>query len=459
MSAETAGPTSFGTMLQRGLIAGVLALLLWLPLPLGSNHDWSVAVLIVWVGLLATVYAAGALANPASLRGARPPGVVLVMAACLLFVQAMLMAQLWLGWSVDSGQSWRQLWLGLAYTALFVLVTGLFRCRARLTLLLAVIVVGGTFQAFYGAFMTLAALDGPLASLGYQHGRSASGTYVNRNHMAGYLAMCLGCGIGLLLALRSDQPARWTNLLETLLGPKMRLRLALAIMVVGLVMTHSRMGNAAFVLSLLVVGGVFAWRDTRHRVRNFLILGSIVIVDVLIISQFFGLDTLRDRVAQTRFQDVVVAGEVVARENVDRDDVFAYALPLALQRPLAGQGAGAFESAFPAWLGPDIPGHFDHAHNDYLQFWIEFGAPASAALVLFVLIAAREATRALLVARSVYGAGVACGALMALSAVAWHSLTDFNLQIPANAAFFMVVCAVAVLSFHHHRERALNLRR
>ncbi|GHA27790.1 hypothetical protein [Oceanisphaera arctica] len=42
---------------------------------------------------------------------------------------------------------------------------------------------------------------------------------------------------------------------------------------------------------------------------------------------------------------------------------------------------------------------------------------------------------------------------MGILALIIHSFTDFNLQIPANAATFVVLCAIAVLAGQHEKER------
>jgi hypothetical protein len=39
--------------------------------------------------------------------------------------------------------------------------------------------------------------------------------------------------------------------------------------------------------------------------------------------------------------------------------------------------------------------------------------------------------------------GMACGILMAIVAILLHTAIDFNLQIPANAATFVVILAMA----------------
>ncbi len=49
-----------------------------------------------------------------------------------------------------------------------------------------------------------------------------------------------------------------------------------------------------------------------------------------------------------------------------------------------GQGAGAFQVTYPQYADESVRLHFDHAHNDFLQFFIEYGAIGSVLLALFV---------------------------------------------------------------------------
>lgn len=438
--------------LERTLIVSILFLLVWLPLPLGSNTDWAVGVFIFWVAATALAWAIAALRNPQAMRG-RALKAALPMLGLLLLAQLWVAAQWLLGLTVDVAATFESLLLGLAYCLLFLLVCSLFDTRKRLTWLLATLVLSGTFQAFWGAAMTLSGVEWLLVIPKTSYIGDATGTFVNRNHLAGYLELTLACGIGLLLALRDGRPFRWVNVLELLMGPKARLRLALVVMVIALVMSHSRMGNTAFFAALLLVGGLFVLLDREHRLRNSLILASIVVIDILVISQYFGLEKLKDRVLSTRIHDVVVDGEVVQQANEIRDDVFIYALPLLKDKPLTGQGAGSFESVFPKYPGDDIRLHFDHAHNDYLQFAIEHGLIGMLPLLGFVLLALWRALQAMWRRESLYRSGVGFGAAMGIVAIGVHSSTDFNLQIPANAATFVVVCAIALLANQHARPQ------
>jgi O-antigen ligase len=443
--------------LERWVVAGVLALLVWLPLPLASNRPWSSALLVAAVGGLLVLWGAN-LAIGGERRSRRALTAAWPMVALLAAAQAWVGVQYLVGLTVDTGATLHALALGLAYSGLFILVTGVFCTRKRLTWLLGVLLVSGTLQAFYGAFLVLTDLEWLPFDSGSR--QVVTGSYINRNHLAGYLAMVLSAGIGLMLALRSDRGFRWHHLPGLLIGPKAWIRLALIIMVIALVMTRSRMGNTAFFTSLLVMGGLFTLATPTHRIRNALILSSVLVIDLLVITQWFGLDELRERLADTRFTDEVAVvaddrgGErtvVVGRENVIRDDILVYALPQLAERPLAGFGAGSFESSFQRFPGRDVTRRYDHTHNDFVELTIGRGLIGVAPLAAFVLIAFGFALRPIMRRQSGYRSGVGLGSAMGLLALMIHSTADFNLQIPANAATFITLCAIAVLADQHRR--------
>lgn len=432
--------------LDRILVALTLFILVALPLPVGSNRTWAIGLFTLLIGATTLLWAIGQWRGVFKESRALKPA--LPMLAMLLFSQLWVAIQWLSGVTMDSGATAQALIIGLGYTLLFVLVINLFHTRKRLTLLLGTLVVSGTLQAFYGSFITLSGFEGLFG----RAGGSTTGTFINRNSLAGYLGLTLSAGIGLLLALRDTRPFSWAQMIELLMGPKARLRLALVIMVIALVMTHSRGGNASFFIGLMVVGAVFVLRNKENRLRNSLILASLVLIDVLVISQYFGLERLKDRVMSTQLTDTVVNGEIVQRATEIRGDVFMYALPLAQDKPIIGQGAGSFEAVFPQYSGEDIRLHFDLAHNDYIQFAIEYGVLGTLPLALFVLLALYWAFKAIWQQKSLYRGGIGFGAAMGIIAILSHATVDFNLQIPANAATFVVLCAIAVLANHHRRD-------
>jgi len=121
---------------------------------------------------------------------------------------------------------------------------------------------------------------------------------------------------------------------------------------------------------------------------------------------------------------------------------------IALNFPLFGVGLGNFASAFPLYRARSVEvwqwGVSD-AHNDYLQWIAEVGFPA--AILSFILLAVfgRRVWRALKAAEertpeSMTRWGLAAGIL----AMLFHSFTDFNLHIPANALVFSVLIGAII---------------
>jgi O-antigen ligase len=434
---------------HQDLQIAICCALIWLPLPLGSNRPWSTGLVIVIISAIGFVWAIRrckqATKNSTALTKAKPAIIALVT------VQLLVAVQYFGGLSLAPSETFNHLLLGSAYTLLFILVLDLFTTRKSINLLLGTVVISGTFQAFYGSTMALSGLDWSFfATKEYMQGL-ATGTFVNRNHLAGYLEIAAACGIGLLLALRDHRALSLKSIIEWISGPKALIRIALAIMVIGLVMTRSRMGNIAFVSSLLITGAILAVATPKYRLRLAIILASLLIIDLFIVSQFFGLDELQQRLVNTQIDDKVISGEVTVKQNVNRDEVLDYSVILLKQHALLGSGAGSFEVIFPSVAGPDITHHFEHAHNDYIQFVIEYGIAASAALIFFVLHTFYHGTKALCLTNSTYRSGIGFACVMGLTAIGIHSLADFNLQIPANAATVLVIASLGLLARFHTR--------
>ncbi len=339
----------------------------------------------------------------------------------------------------------------LCYLLLFCLTLLLVNDKQRLKTLALVVVFSGVFQATYGALMTLSGLEYGFFIEKEHYRDVATGTFVNRNHLAGYLTMCLAMGIGLMLAeLTGSRAFYWRDsarrLLRTLLGSKMRVRLALVVMVIGLVLTHSRMGNTAFFASLTIVGGgyfVLVRRITRNSIIFF---ASLLIIDLLVVGNFFGIDKVADRLQQTSV------------ETEKRDELVQDSLKIVWDYPLTGTGAGSFYSTYPMYDTGEVGfAFYKHAHNDYLEFASEFGLVALALLGFSVLASLWVAIKAQLTRRDRLMQGMGFAVTMAICAVLIHSSVDFNLQIPANAALFIVIMAIGWVCLYWdplaHRSR------
>src|SRR5450755_4339321 len=268
---------------DRFLFHAFLGLLLWMPLPFGSNVAWASSLMDAWVFLIAGLWLVQYYRGKVSLN--QPFVRAWPVSACLLatllwtVVQALPLPASILGLlspraleihssthsypslSLDVYATRQAVLQTLAYLLFFCLTLLLVNNERRIKRLALAIILGGVFQAAYGSLMTLSGLEYGFF-IHKPGGGVATGTFINRNHLAGYLEMCLATGVGLMLAeLSSTSATGWRDsarrLLRTLLGNKARVRLALVVMVTGLVLTRSRMGNVAFFASLSGVGSFY----------------------------------------------------------------------------------------------------------------------------------------------------------------------------------------------------------
>jgi O-antigen ligase len=82
----------------------------------------------------------------------------------------------------------------------------------------------------------------------------------------------------------------------------------------------------------------------------------------------------------------------------------------------------------------------DHAHNDYLEFLIEYGLVGGVLLAWFLLLCLVRAAKGLENRERARQFGICFASLMAMVAMLIHATVDFSLQIPANAGWFLVLC-------------------
>lgn len=425
---------------KQWLALSICLIIVLAPIPYGANREWASALMYTSTFAVALVWSTSLLFFPrplsAGVLASRPALAVLFLLQAWIGVQML--------WSVDQAATFSYLLLGLCYSFLFLISLDVFSTRQRAQWLFAAIVVSGTIQGFLGAFMVLSGTEWNAFGEKEHYRGVATGTFINRNHLAGMLEISLAASIGWVFALRKSDKFSWHGLVELLQSPKVLIRVAMVIMVIALIMTRSRMGNVAFFFSLMVSGILFIAFVPKNRLRNTLVLISILAIDILIAGQYFGLEQLANRIQATQFTTEVVDGRTIT-ENEQRDNVSEYALKTAERYSPKGSGAGTFEVVFPQDESSELNTHFDHAHNDYLQTWIELGIPGAILMLLFGSITLLRAAYVMSVSKSSFQTGCSLAALIGVTAIAIHSFSDFNLQIPANAMLLTVLCAFAYM--------------
>jgi len=440
------------------------ALVAWLPLPLGSNRGWAWSLMEIWVLLL---FAAVLLAyhrdklcpSPAA-RAAKPILLVLSLFVLWLLIQvvplplnwlqilsphafelysAVLHPDEWAPISLDPHTSMISLWKSIAYLMFFWLALMLIDDLKKLEWLAYVILVSALFQAGYGSYMVISGYEYAFFVKKSDHLDLATGTFMNRNHFAGYLEMALAVGIGLFISTLTSVRhyswrARFRNLLEAVLSRKGLIRLALIIICAGLIMSRSRMGNAAFFASLLLTGVLFLL-TAKHATRSTsILLISLIVLDLLLIGSWVGVERVVERM------------ELTSAETETRDEVVRDTVTMIQDYFLTGVGGGNYFSSFPAYRGQDIHSYYNHAHNDYLELLSEFGLIGMLLLAVAVCLALSAAMRTMRKRSEPLLLGMAFAGFMGVLSILIHSAVDFNLQIPSNAMMFMLMMALGVIT-------------
>jgi len=85
----------------------------------------------------------------------------------------------------------------------------------------------------------------------------------------------------------------------------------------------------------------------------------------------------------------------------------------------------------------------NQAHNDYLQLLVETGLAGFAIAGWFLVLAFRQVSGKIKNWTETASGALTVAALLGCVGILVHSFLDFNLQIPANAALFYVLCAIA----------------
>lgn len=340
--------------------------------------------------------------------------------------------------SIDHGQSMINLIKLFSLFCLLILTMQLVNSEPRIKLLLLTMVASGTFQALYGSLEVLLGAKNSLV-FGLEVKEFATGSFVYKNHYANFIMLCLCAGIGLIVtSLEKDKMMspkdKLRSMATALLSSKAIIRICLAVMVIGLVMSRSRMGNAAFFASVAIIG-LIALLLIRNRSNGlFIFVVSMFIIDLFIVSAYFGLARVKERLEQTS----------LAEET--RDEVVTDALPIVQDFPLFGSGGGSFYSIFPSYQQLEIFDFYDHAHNDYLQFAIEFGVAGVFILLIILLFTLYKALRAMYMRKNSIFKGVSFAVAMAVLGMGIHMTVDFPLQAFANASYFVVFIALSMVA-------------
>ena len=410
--------------------AVALAVLLLAPLPLGSVFPWAawtiVGVVAALVGLsLVKMLAEGELVLRWSpLLG---PGLAMAVLLAAQLVRADGSAN---PYATGESTALYLAYLGYLHVLGWHLVTW-----ARIVRLLWVMAGWGTLLALFG-LARVAGWTPPWIALpaNVTPGRLVS-TFLHPNHQALYFAMALFLTIGLMLA--SGRRRRLARARETpgatpaprQLADRIVLTGAMAAIGTALLLTQSR-GALVSAWIALTITVALVWRERRWAPLVMLVLGIIGMLGLTIAGP--GLDPVAGRFSQ------------LVREPLGdlRWRLWHATVRMALEHPWLGTGLGTFQDRFALDGFPAPSWHIDHAHNDYLQFWLETGFVGVGILAWAVVATGTFVVRRRAARRDPFARDVAVGAVGAALVALLHSAVDFGLRLPGNALLLAAVGAL-----------------
>lgn len=232
-------------------------------------------------------------------------------------------------------------------------------------------VVGAGFQ-FMGATRLLGFMDGPASYF--------FATFFYKNHWAAYGALCAGAGLALALdaapcALRGDPRARGSMLLYGSMALLTLVTLPLPGSRSGVLLASCLLlGVFATVVRLLIRDAKKTGRSPWKPLAVMTVFGlSIVGYGALAYAKTAETDFARTKL---QIESAKKPEDIETRILLSRDTWH-----MAKERPWFGWGPGSFEIVFPIFQGDylrdadgRITGHFEHAHDDWLEQLAETGS-------------------------------------------------------------------------------------
>ena len=469
--------TSRDRALLKFIEIGILGLIVWVPLPKGSVPEWSILVMQIVVFAMMGAYVLledKPRENELLSTVLRWPRYLFYAVFALILFQIVPLPNFLVKILSPQSYDFRQMYVpefskvhfmtvslmpghtlreGLELVTYFLLgflVIKTVTRRRQFMRIFAFLVGMGVFQAFYGLFELYNPAPRVLFYKKVHYLDCVTGTFVNRNHFSGYLEMIIPLALGLILArtdLFSLSGKKWRDKIlrisEKGVYKNLLLALAVILMALAVILSRSRSGVFLLVFTFILVFGMTVLyfgrvRQQQKWIKNFL---KVTFAIIVLMALYIGIDATIERFAMDKILEDV------------RPVVWSNTTGIIGDFPVFGSGLGTFQSLYPAYEESSTPPLFEHAHNDYLEYLAELGGLGFLLLLGGVLTMLVFSFLMWRVRRHPEVKGLVLGGMVAVVAMLVHSVTDFNLHIPANMMLFAVVLSLTIATAFYRRNR------
>ena len=269
-------------------------------------------------------------------------------------------------------------------------------------------------------------------------GGGSTGPYVNHNHYAGLMEMLVPVPLEFCMTRYAKSRVR------TLAAG------AAAVMAATIFFSGSRGGMLAFIVECIVLGTIIVKMRRGVKVAASIGVFAAVVVGLLI---WIGGVELTKRVGtigtETRRE---LSGGL--RWTVNKDGLRMFA-----SKPVLGWGLGTFPTAYPQFRTFYTNSSSTKRTMTICNCWLKPARWVSAIMLWFLFRLYRGAVKRVGDWPNDLNGAMTLACLLGCTGILVHSFVDFNLQIPANAALFFVLCVLAASPYQlEARQRVRKAR-
>jgi len=456
---------------------GILGLIVFSPLPAASVYEWSILVIQLTVLFMLAAYFVmkeKPQTNKLLSFSMKWPGILFVSLFIFIFIQVIPLPEFlvkiispnvysfqknffpdflntkFMSLSLIHSHTLKQGLELLSYFLLGFLIIKTVTERRQIMRIFSVLIAMGVFEAFYGMFELYNKNPRILFYKKIHYLDSVTGTFVNRNHLSGFLEMIIPLTIGLIIArinLFSLRGMRWRRKLLQLsekgLSTNLLISLSIIVMAVAIIFSRSRSGIFLLIFTLLLffeLTTLYLGRSEEQKkwIKNFL---KVVFLFIIFISLYIGIGGMVERFTLDKLL------------QEERPIHWKNTIGIFADYPLFGTGLGTFPSLYPDMEKGGQLMRISHAHNDYLEYLSELGLIGMILLLGGILYMVINSFLVWRERKHPEMKGLALGGIISIICIMLHSITDFNLHIPANMLLFSVVLSLTVTAaFYKKRE-------
>ena len=337
------------------------------------------------------------------------------------------------------------------YTLFFYGMLLVLNSRQRIETTVFLVLLLCCFETVYGLAQTYSGSGHILWYTKASYRLDVTGTYINRNHLAGLLEMGMLAAAAYAASLarpkrvRPKGPPKRKNIKSRILaglsggeaaGKRLLVLFCGVIIGIGLIFTASRGGMIAGAGGLLCMGLIFIFHRAQRRRGIILLCLFLVTVGYAV---YIGAEYPVERF--NYFDQTFENRTRYARKTLD----------IYQDYPVAGIGIGNFEYVYPGYqAAKDKRQYIRFAHNDWAQLLAETGTIGSVLLLAGMACFLLRTRRLWLKRHDPFALGLGTLAPAVLGAMAIHSYSDFNLHIPANFLMLAGLTACSIGALHLH---------